>query len=39
MQYRRSVGSLRYLVYTRPDLLFSVGYVSWFMQRPIVEHP
>jgi hypothetical protein len=33
-QYRRLVGSLRYLAHTRPDLEFSVGYVSRFMQRP-----
>jgi hypothetical protein len=34
MLYRRLVGSLRYLAQTRPDLAFSVGYVSRFMQRP-----
>ena len=37
-QYRRIVGSLRYLVHTRPDLAFAVGYVSRFMQRPTTEH-
>jgi hypothetical protein len=36
--YRRIVGSLRYLVHTRPDLAFAVGYVSRFMERPTVEH-
>ena len=36
--YRRLVGSLRYLVHTRPDLAFAVGYVSRFMERPTVEH-
>jgi hypothetical protein len=38
MQYRRLMGSLRYLAHTRPDLAFSVGYVSRFMQRPTMEH-
>ncbi|XP_066361305.1 uncharacterized mitochondrial protein AtMg00810-like [Miscanthus floridulus] len=38
MQYRRIVGSLRYLIHTRPDLGFAVGYVSRFMQRPTMEH-
>jgi hypothetical protein len=35
---RRLVRSLRYLVNTRPDLAYSVGYVSRFMERPIEEH-
>ena len=37
-QYRRLVGSLRYLAHTWPDLAFSVSYVSRFMQRPTTEH-
>jgi hypothetical protein len=37
-QYRRLVGSLRYLAHTRLDLAFSIGYVSRFMQRPTTEH-
>jgi hypothetical protein len=36
--YRSIVGSLRYLVNTRPDLAFSVGYVSRFMESPTTEH-
>jgi len=36
--YRRLIGSLRYLVHTRPDLAYAVGYVSRFMERPTVEH-
>jgi hypothetical protein len=32
------VGSLRYLVNTRPNLAYSVGYVSRFLQRPTTEH-
>jgi hypothetical protein len=30
-KYRRLVESLRYLVHTRPDLAYPVGYVSWFL--------
>jgi hypothetical protein len=37
-QYRCLMGSLRYLAYTRPNLTFSVGYVSRFMQRLMMEH-
>jgi hypothetical protein len=37
-QYRRIVGSLRYLVHTRPDLAFAVGFISRFLERPTVEH-
>lgn len=36
--YRSIVGSLRYLLHTRPDLSFSVGYVSRFMETPTAEH-
>jgi uncharacterized protein YaeQ len=36
-QYRRLVGILCYLVHTRPDLVFTVGYVSRFMERSTVE--
>lgn len=37
-KYRQIIGSLRYLVHTRPDLAFAVGYVSRFMERPTEEH-
>ena len=37
-KYRSLVGSLRYLVHTRPDLAFAVGYVSRFMEEPHEEH-
>jgi hypothetical protein len=37
-RYRSLVGSLRYQVNTRPDLAYSGGYVSRFMDRPTEEH-
>jgi hypothetical protein len=37
-QYRSIVGSLRYLVNSRPDLTYAVGYVSRFMESPTSEH-
>jgi hypothetical protein len=37
-EYRSLVGSLRYLVNTRPDLAFSVGYVSRYMEEPHEDH-
>jgi hypothetical protein len=37
-QYPCLMGSLRYLAHTRPDLAFSVGYISRFMQRSVTEH-
>lgn len=36
--YRSLVGCLRYLVHTRPDIFFAVGYVSRFMEAPTTEH-
>jgi hypothetical protein len=38
MDYKRIMGSLRYLVNSRPDLAFSVGYVSRFTKKPTTEH-
>ena len=36
--YRIMVGSLHYLVNTHPDLGYSIGYVSRFMEAPKQEH-
>jgi hypothetical protein len=36
--YRSVVGSLRYLVNTHPDISFSVGYVSRFLENPCEDH-
>lgn len=37
-EYRRVIGGLRYLVHTRPDLAFAVGYLSRFMEKPHEVH-
>ncbi|XP_076881168.1 uncharacterized protein LOC143529223 [Bidens hawaiensis] len=37
-RYRKIVGSLRYLLQTRPDLAYSVGVVSRYMQNPKQSH-
>ncbi|KAG8655523.1 hypothetical protein MANES_04G046209v8 [Manihot esculenta] len=36
--YRTIIGSLRYLVNTRPDLAYSVGVVSHYMETPTTTH-
>ena len=36
--YQSIVGSLRYLVHTRPDIAFVVGYVSRFMKDSREDH-
>ena len=36
--YWSIVGDLRYLVHTRPDIAFGVGYVSRFMEDPKEDH-
>jgi len=37
-EYRWVIRCLRYLLHTRPDLAFSVGMASRFMERPTVMH-
>lgn len=37
-EYRRIVGSLQYLAFTRPDLSYSVNRLSQFMHIPTTEH-
>ena len=37
-RYQRLVGKIIYLAYTRPDIAFSVGVVSQFIQSPYQEH-
>jgi hypothetical protein len=36
--YRSIIGSLRYLVNTRPDIAFAVGFLSRFMEAPAADH-
>jgi hypothetical protein len=36
--YRSLIGSLRYLLLTRPEMTFSVSYLSCFMENPKQEH-
>ena len=36
--YRSIVDGLRYLVHTRADIVFAVGYVSRFMEDPREDH-
>ena len=37
-EYRRSIGCLRYLLHTRPDLSYSVGVLSRYMHEPKASH-
>ncbi|XP_066392433.1 uncharacterized mitochondrial protein AtMg00810-like [Miscanthus floridulus] len=36
--YHSIIDSLRYLVHMRPDIAFTVGYVSRFMEDPREDH-
>ena len=36
--YQSLMGSLRYLTHTRLDLMFSVGYLTRYMENPMTEH-
>jgi hypothetical protein len=37
-EYQSLIGSLRYLLHTRPELTFSVSYLSRFMENPRQDH-
>jgi hypothetical protein len=37
-KYRSIFGSLRYLVNRRPDIAYSVGVMSRYMEAPTTEH-
>ena len=36
--FKSLVGSLRYLMFTRPDINFAVGLISRFMENPLQSH-
>jgi hypothetical protein len=36
--YRSIIGGLRYLTHTRPDIAYTIGYVSQFMEDPREDH-
>ncbi|KAG7585873.1 Reverse transcriptase RNA-dependent DNA polymerase [Arabidopsis thaliana x Arabidopsis arenosa] len=37
-EFRRNIGCLRYLLHTRPDLSYSVGILSRYLQEPKESH-
>lgn len=37
LKYRRIIGKLIYLIVIRPDIAYSVGVVSQFMQKPDIQ--
>ena len=36
--FKSLVGSLRYLTFTCPDIMYAVGLVSWYMEKPKQDH-
>ena len=36
--FRKLIGCLRYLTLTRPDLVYSMSYLSRFMNKPYSDH-
>lgn len=38
IEYKRAIRCLRYLLHTRPDLSYSVGVASRFMEKPTKKH-
>lgn len=38
MIFRSAIGSLRYLVYTRPDIVYLVRVVSRYLESPTTRH-
>lgn len=36
--FRSIIGELRYLVHTRPDITYSVGVLSRYMEKPTMLH-
>ncbi|KAL8145519.1 hypothetical protein AgCh_003617 [Apium graveolens] len=37
-QFKSMMGGLRYLVHTRPDIAYSVGVISRYMEKPTLMH-
>jgi hypothetical protein len=37
-EYRGLIDCLQYLVHTRPDITYAVGYMGRFMEKPTTEH-
>lgn len=38
MEYRSMIEAVRYLLHTRPELAFPVGYLSRFKEEPHMDH-